>query len=336
MLLKLWLDNKLETKLALRKLGYSELTVSSIGLGTWQFSKRKGLSGKYWGVLDDDRISSIVEESLKRGINWIDTAEVYGWGESERAIAKALKELQKSHGDVIVATKWWPVFRTARSITRTVGERLDALETNCIDLYQVHNPFSFSSIESEIKTMAELVKKGKIRYVGVSNFSASQMTRAHRELLKYGLGLVSNQVNYSLLNRKIETNGIIDAARELNITIIAHTPLARGLLTGKFHDNPDLIRTREGLRKYQSAFKRRGLEKSYPVIAALRGLSGKYRVSISQIALNWLINFNGNRVVAIPGATSGEQAISNAESMGFALDRKDLEYLDKASSQFKF
>lgn len=325
----------MEARIDLRRLGYSELMVSPIGLGTWQFSKRRGLSGKYWGVLDDNSISSIVEVSLKRGINWFDTAEVYGWGESERAIAKALKRLERSHGDVIVATKWWPVFRTARSITGTIGERLDALEANRIDLHQVHNAFSFSSIESEIKAMVELVKEGKIRYVGVSNFSAAQMRRAHAELLKYGLGLVSNQVNYSLLNRKIETNGIIDAARELNITIIAHTPLARGLLTGKFHDNPDLIKTREGLRKYQSAFKRRGLERSYPVISALRTLAGKYRVSISQIALNWLINFNGNRVVAIPGATSREQAASNADSMRFALDRQDLENLDVVSSQFK-
>jgi aryl-alcohol dehydrogenase-like predicted oxidoreductase len=296
--------------------------VSPIGLGSWQFSKRRGLSGKYWGMLDDNEISRILEESLNRGINWFDTAEVYGWGESEKALSDALKNCGKSCDDVIVATKWWPVFRTARSITRTIGKRLDALKTNCIDLYQIHNPFSFSSIESEINAMAELVEDGKIRYIGVSNFSATQMTRAHRKLLKHGLGLVSNQVNYSLLNRKIETNGVLDAARDLNITIIAH-------------DNPALIKTREGLRKYQSAFKRKGLEGSYPVITALRSLAGKYQVSISQIALNWLINSNGNRVVAIPGATSREQAISNADSMRFTLSEQDLEYLDEVSSQFK-
>jgi aryl-alcohol dehydrogenase-like predicted oxidoreductase len=309
--------------------------VSPIGLGGWQFSKRTGLSGKYWGMLDDNEISKIVKESLNLGINWFDTAEVYGWGKSERALSDALQNCGKSCADVIVATKWWPVFRTARSITATIGERLDALKTNCIDLYQIHNPFSFSSTESEVKAMAELVTKGKVRYVGVSNFSADQMTRAHRELLNHGLGLVSNQVNYSLLNRKIETNGILDAARVLNITIIAHTPLARGLLTGKFHDNPDLIRTREGFRKYQGAFKRRGLEKSSRIIALLRSLATKYKVSISQIALNWLIGFNGNIVVAIPGATSAEQAVSNAGSMKFALSDEDLRSLDEVSSQFK-
>ena len=321
--------------MVLRKLGYSELMVSPIGLGCWQFSKRRGLSGKYWGMLDDNEISRIVEESLKWGINWFDTAEVYGWGESEKALSSVLKRLGQSYSDVIVATKWWPVFRTARSITRTIGKRLDALKTDCIDLYQIHNPFSFSSIQSEIKAMAELVKDGEIRYVGVSNFSAKQMVRAHTELLKHGLGLVSNQVNYSLLNRNIETNGILNAAKDLDITIIAHTPLARGLLTGKFHDDPDLIKRRQGFRKYTSPFKREGLEKSRHVIDALRGLSFKYGVSAPQIALNWLINFNGSSVVAIPGATSVEQAKSNTDSMRFTLSEKDLDYLDMVSSRFK-
>jgi aryl-alcohol dehydrogenase-like predicted oxidoreductase len=319
----------------LRKLGYSGLMVSPIGLGCWQFSKRRGLSGKYWGMLDDNGIARIVEESLKGGINWFDTAEVYGWGESEKALSNALKKCGKSYNEIIVATKWWPVFRTAPSITRTIGKRLEALKTNCIDLYQIHNPFSFSSIQSEINAMAGLVKDGKIRYVGVSNFSAKQMVRAHSELSKYGLGLVSNQVSYSLLNRKIETNGILNSAIDLDITIIAHTPLARGLLTGKFHDNPDLIQTREGFRKYTSPFKREGLEKSRPVIDALRDLSVKYGVSAPQIALNWLINFNGSSVVAIPGATSVEQAKSNTDSMRFTLSEKDLDYLDMVSSQFK-
>lgn len=309
--------------------------MSPIGLGGWQFSKRTGLSGKYWGMLDDDEIYRIVKESLNHGINWFDTAEVYGWGKSERALSEALRRCGKSVADVILAAKWWPVFRTARSMTTTIWKRLDALNTNCIDLYQIHNPFSFSSIQSEMKAMAELVKDGKIRYAGVSNFSANQMKRAHRELINHGLGLVSNQVNYSLLNRKIEANGILDAARDLNITIIAHTPLARGLLSGKFHDDPDLIKSREGFRKYQGAFKRGGLEKTYPVIALLRRLATKYKVSISQIALNWLINFNGKIVVAIPGATSAEQAASNAESMRFALSQEDLQNLDEVSSQFK-
>jgi len=321
--------------MALRQLGNSDLLVSPIGLGCWQFSKRKGLSGKYWQHLKDSEILRIVGGSLNGGVNWFDTAEVYGWGESEKALSRAFGKLGKSSNEIIIATKWWPLFRTSRSITRTIGDRLDALKTNCIDLYQIHHPFSFSSIKSEIKAMAELVETGKIRYAGVSNYSAGQMRKAHNELLKHGLALISNQVNYSLLNRKIETNDILDIAKDLGISIIAHTPLARGLLTGKFHDDLHLIKRRKGFRKYSFGFKREGLKKSWPLIDALMNLAEKYQVTPSQVALNWLINFHGDLVVAIPGATTVDQAKDNANSMMFELSKDEIYYLDKVSTLFK-
>jgi len=319
----------------LRTLGRSDLMVSPIGLGCWQFSKGRGLAGKYWPSLNDDEILKIVDASLKGGINWFDTAEVYGWGESERALSKSLKRLNESKKGIIIATKWWPLFRTARSISKTIEVRLDALNIRCIDLYQVHNPFSFSSIRSEVRAFAELIKNHKIRYVGVSNFSAKRMIKFHNELKEYELNLISNQVNYSLLNRKIETNGILDSAKELGISIIAYTPLARGILTGKFHENPDTIKTRSVFRRYTKAFKPEGLEQSRPLINALRTLAEKYQVSISQIALNWIINFHGNTIVAIPGATSVEQARDNADSMRFRLTKDELDFLDRESSIYK-
>jgi len=319
----------------LRKLGNSDLLVSPIGLGGWQFSKRKGLSGKYWGLLEDSEIVKIVRASLNGGVNWFDTAEVYGWGESEKALSKALEKSGYKRSDIILATKWWPLFRRARSLTKSIHKRLTTLNTDYIDLYQIHHPFSFSSIRAEAKAMAELVDNHKVRYVGISNFSANKMRQFHNEVSQYDLSLVSNQVNYSLLNRKIETNGILETARELGISIIAHTPLARGLLTGKFHDDPDLIKRRKGFRKYQKPFRREGLRKSQPVISALRELAEKYGVSTSQIALNWLINFQGDIVVAIPGATSVAQAKNNSDSMGFNLTKNELDYLDVVSSKFK-
>ncbi|MFQ5788708.1 MAG: aldo/keto reductase, partial [Thermodesulfobacteriota bacterium] len=170
--------------------------------------------------------------------------------------------------------------------------------------------------------------------VGISNFSANKMRQFHNALSQYDLNLVSNQVNYSLLNRKIETNGILDAAKELGICIIAYSPLASGLLTGKFHDDPDLIKNRQGFRKYFSGFKREGLKKSRPVVDALKELAEKYQVTPSQIALNWIINFHGNGVVAIPGATAVGQARDNANSMMFDLSKDELDYLDRLSSQF--
>ncbi len=186
-----------------------------------------------------------------------------------------------------------------------------------------------------MKAMAQLVEKEKIRFIGVSNFSANKMRKAHEALSKRGLGLISNQVRYSLLNRKIETNGVLDTAKARGISIIAYSPLAQGLLSGKFHDDPELIKKSPGFRKYMGAFKPKGLEKSRPVIEALKKLAKKYQASPSQIALNWAIQFHGDMVVAIPGATKAEQAKDNADSMKFRLTQDELDYLDKVSSPFK-
>ena len=325
----------MENKSLLRRLGKSDLMVSPVGMGCWQFSKGHGLGGKYWPVLTDDEIKDIVRGSLEGGINWFDTAEAYGWGESEKALSRALKLLGKSSEDVIVATKWFPVFKTAKSITKTIDKRLEHLSGFRIDLYQIHQPYSLSSTTAQMNAMAQLVKDHKIHYVGVSNFSAEKMKKAHAELSSHGLDLISNQVVYSLLNRKIETNGILDTARELGVSIIAYSPLAQGIVSGKFHDNPELIRSRPGYRKYMSAFKPKGLEKSRPVVQALEKLAEKYNATPSQIALNWIINFCGDSVVAIPGATKPKQAEENAGSLKFKLTRDELEQLDVVSTPFK-
>lgn len=325
----------MENILLLRHLGKSDLMVSSIGLGCWQFSKGRGFDGKYWTILDDKEIRNIVSVSLEGGVNWFDTAESYGRGESEKALSRALKILGKSSEDVVIATKWMPLFKTAKSIIKTIDKRLENLNNYRIDLHQVHHPWSFSTAKAEMRAMAQLVESQKIRYVGVSNFSAKKIKIAQNELSRYGLNLVSNQVKYNLLDRKIETNGILDTAKELGISIIAYSPLAQGLLTGKFHEDPNLIRKRSGPRKHMRAFKPKGLEKSRIVINALKELAEKYHVTPSQVALNWLINFHGNTVVAIPGATKIDQAKDNTGSMKFKLIKEELDYLDKVSSPFK-
>lgn len=325
----------MENKSPFRRLGKSDLMVSPVGLGCWQFSKGHGFGGKYWPVIPDDEIKDIVGTSLEGGINWFDTAEAYGWGESEKALSRTLKRLGKSSEEVIVATKWFPVFKTAKSITKTIDKRLEYLSGFRIDLYQIHQPYSLSSTTAQMNAMAQLVKDYKIRYVGVSNFSAKKMKKAQAELSNHGLDLISNQVVYSLLNRKIETNGILDTARELGVSIIAYSPLAQGIVSGKFHDNPELIRSRPGYRKYMPAFKPKGLEKSRPIVQALEELAEKYNATPSQIALNWVINFCGDSVVAIPGATKLKQAEENAGSLKFKLTKDELDYLDKISAPFK-
>ena len=318
----------------LRSLGHTGIMVTPIGLGCWQFSKQNNMAGKFWPSLEDNLIGKIVARSIDGGINWFDTAEIYGGGESEKALSKALKAAGKSPGEVIVATKWWPIFRFAFNIRKTINKRIELLNPYPIDLYQVHQPWGFSGESSEMAVMAELVNRKLIKAVGVSNFNAQKMENAWNTLQKSGIPLASNQVRYSLLDRRIESNGVLDVAKKLGITIIAYSPLAQGVVTGKFHDHPELLKN-IGFRKYSPQFKSEGLEKSRPVVTLLKELAENYNVTPSQVALNWLIHFHGDAVVAIPGATKEIHVKENCGAMSFQLSDEDMIRLDNASSIFK-
>ncbi|MEI8045863.1 MAG: aldo/keto reductase [Bacteroidota bacterium] len=318
----------------LRSLGRTQLKVTPIGLGCWQFSKQQNMAGKFWPTLEDDLIEKVVSLSLEGGINWFDTAEVYGNGASEKALSQALQAAGKKPGEIIIATKWWPMFRFASNIPKTIDERIKSLSPYPIDLYQVHQPWGFSSEVSEMKAMAELLDRKLIKNIGVSNFSAQQMKKAWETLENMGIPLATNQVPYNLLNRKIESNGVLEMAKKLAISIIAYSPLAQGLVTGKFHDNPELLKN-IGFRKYSSQFKPSGLEKSRPVVMLIKELASKYNVTPSQIALNWLINYHGETVVAIPGATKEYHVKENAGAMSFRLSDEDMIRLDRESAIFK-
>jgi aryl-alcohol dehydrogenase-like predicted oxidoreductase len=310
----------------LRPLGSSNLQVSPIGLGCWQFSKGNGSVGKYWPLLNDETIKEIVQASLESGINWCDTAEVYGWGASETALASALASLGK---DVLIATKWWPMFRTAASIPHVIEEQLQRLSH--IDLYQIHQPYGFSSVEKEMDAMARLVEKKKIKYIGVSNFSAGKMSRADKQLRKFDLRLISNQVLYNLLDRDIESNGVLETAKELGVSIIAYSPLKQGILTGRFHDDSRGAQRTTGYRKYLSAFKPKELEQTRPLINLLKEIAEKHNVVPAQIALAWVISQQA--VVAIPGASSPAQALLNAASMEIKLTNDETDLLDEMSKR---
>jgi aryl-alcohol dehydrogenase-like predicted oxidoreductase len=226
------------------------------------------------------------------------------------------------------------MFRFASNISKTINERIEALAPYPIDLYQVHQPWGFSNEKSEMAAMAELLERKLIKNIGVSNFSAQKMRNAWEALDKKGIALATNQVPYSLLNRKIESNGVMDLAKKLGITIIAYSPLAQGLVTGKFHENPELLKN-IGFRKYSSLFKAQGLEKSKPVITLVKEMALKYNVSSSQVALNWLIHYHGDSVVAIPGATKENHVKENTGAMSFRLSDDDMVKLDQVSSIFK-
>lgn len=317
-----------------RRLGRSDLWVSPLGLGCWQFSKAKNWVGKFWPALPQAVIEQVVRTSLASGITWFDTAEIYGGGESERALAQALQSCDVAPGSVVVATKWWPAGRTARSLSTTIEERRRCLAPYPIDLYQIHQPFSLSSVREQMKAMAQLTRDGKIKCVGVSNFSAAKMRKAHKELSDFGLQIVSNQMKYSLLDRRIEQNGVLATAQDLGISIIAYSPLEQGLLTGRFHD-PATAPVVSGMRKLSGRFKPSALAKCAPLIAQLRAVADAHGATPAQIALAWLLQAHGDTVLAIPGASSAAQAQANAKAMEIALTADEIALLTHVSSQVR-
>jgi aryl-alcohol dehydrogenase-like predicted oxidoreductase len=318
-----------------RRLGRTTIEITPIGLGCWQFSGGFGLVGGFWEALPQEAVDEIVRVALAGGISWFDTAEVYGRGRSEQALARALRAAGRKDGDVVVATKWWPIPRTARSIGRTIDDRLRCLGGFSIDLHQVHQPFSFSSVEAEMEAMADLVAARKIRAVGVSNFSAAQMRRAHAALGKRGIPLASNQVRYSLVDRGIESNGVLAAAKELGVTIIAYSPLGQGILSGRFHADPALIRSRPGPRRHMSLFRPSGLARTRPLVDELQQIAAAHGATPSQVALNWLLHVHGETVVAIPGASRPRHAEEAAGAMAFRLADEEMARLDELSRPFR-
>ncbi len=291
-----------------------------------------GIQGIAFPNLPQEEKNSIIKSALDSGINWFDTAEIYGSGRSERSLAAGLHAAGIPSGEKVIATKWSPFLRRASNIPRTIQERLRNLDGYPIDLYYIHNPRSFSTPEEEMNAMADLVEAGKIRSVGVSNFGPERMRLAHAALQQRGLPLAANQVHYSLLHRTIETDGTLDTARELGVTIVAYTPLASGLLTGKYHHNPELLKKKFF---YWRAPMERQLEESRSLVAALEEIAGRYQATAAQVALNWLIHFNGETVVTIFGATKAQQVVEGAGAMRFRLSDADLARLDEVSRSFR-
>ena len=310
----------------MRHLGQTDIEITPIGLGAWQFSEAQSFHRLIWSKIETQETNEIVKAALDGGINWFDTAEAYGGGRSERGLARGLAAAGRRRGDVVVATKWQPLLRTAGSINATIDERLSNLSPYSIDLHQVHNPASFSSVESEMSAMADLVEAGRICAVGVSNFSAARMRQAHEALARRGLPLASNQVKYSLLDRRIESNGVMDTAKELGVTLIAYSPLEMGLLTGKFHQDPELLRRRPIGRRFSL---RRKMERSRPLITTLEEIAASHGVVASQVALSWLVNFHHDTVVAIPGASRPEHARESADAMALKLTAEELGRIDE-------
>ncbi len=319
-----------------RRLGHTDIELSPIGLGSWQFSQGKGYTGGMWAVLEQPMVDAVVAAALAGGIDWIDSAEAYGNGQSEHAVSSALHHLRVHPSAVTLATKWLPIPRTAANIPRTIDTRLRCLQGYPIGLYQVHFPGGLSSIRAQMGEMAKLVRAGKVGSVGVSNFSARRMEEASAALRAEGLSLASNQVPISLLDRRIESNGVLESARRLGVTLIAYSPLAQGLLTGKFHESAELVaalppRRRSRVTPAGRAFRDQNLARTLPLVEELRSIGIARGVSATQVALAWVITFYGETVVAIPGATSPDHARESAAAMQLSLTTAELSRLERAS-----
>lgn len=315
-----------------RRLGKTDLEVTPIGLGCWQFAQAGGLmSGMVWDSLAQEAITAVIAAALKAGVDWFDTAEAYGRGTSEKSLAAGLAALGSAPGSVRIATKWWPLFRAAGSIGATIDARLAALSPYPIDLHQVHQPVSLSSIPAQMKEMARLVRAGKVGAVGVSNFSAAQMEQAHAALAADGIPLATNQIRFNLLDRSIESNGILETARGLGVTIIAWSPLAQGMLTGRFHEEPGLVKSLRPGRRLMGGLSRESIARTAPLIEELGAVARAHDVSVAQVVLSWTVDFHGRALVAIPGASKPDQVRASAAAMDLTLSEKELSRIDEVS-----
>ncbi|MBD2250431.1 aldo/keto reductase [Nostoc parmelioides] len=310
-------------------LGKNGPTVTPLCIGTWAWGDK--LFWNYGNGYGPEQLQEAFTTALETGVTFFDTAEVYGLGLSEELLGQFVKQAKQP---VQIATKFGPLpWRfSGQSVSDAITDSLKRLQLERVDLYQVHWPFTFLlSQETLMNTLADEVKRGRIAAVGVSNYSASQMRQAHQILASRGVPLAVNQVRYSLLSRQIETEGIVATARELDVTILAYSPLAQGLLTGKYSADSDEVPT--GARSIDPRFKKEGLQKIAPVISLLRSLGEKYDRTPAQVALNWLIA-QGN-VIPIAGVKTAQQVRQNAGALGWRLNDEEVQELEKVSRPWK-
>jgi aryl-alcohol dehydrogenase-like predicted oxidoreductase len=310
-------------------LGRSDLRVPRLGLGamvwgdmstapTWNPARRV-----YGPTSSQEDQREALDVSLAAGVSLIDTAAMYGKGASERWVG----DLTEGR-DVLIATKFpFGFVSRAESLPATLDASLARLRRSVIDLYQIHFPSRWMPIPRLMDLMADAVEAGKVRTVGVSNYSAAQMREAYAALARRGIPLASNQVQYSLLRRDPETDGVFDACRELGVTLIAYMPLASGALTGKYSAD----RRPVGWRRYTGYFRGKGLARLERVNEALGEIAERHGKRPSQVALRWLIQQPG--VLPIPGAKNGAQAAQNAGALTFALSDEEMAALARATAR---
>ncbi len=301
------------------ELGWTGEKVSRVGLGIWQFSES-------WGVTDYNLAKSIIEAALDSGINFIDTAMVYGYGLSEEFLGKALKELGV-RDEVFIATKIPGEFLARDDVFKAVNNSLKRLQVDVIDLMQVHWPPCWHNIPTceYMKALEQLVNMGLIRYIGLSDFPVELVDSA-RECLST-TDIVSLQIRYNLVERDAEKE-LIPYALLNDLVVIPWSPLAKGALTGKY--TPDNLPQFQDVRAREPLFTKENMVQIYEVVKVLRELSEKYNKTPAQLALRWLMDAYPN-ILPIPGAKNPDQVRDNAGTMGWKLSYEDWLKIDQVS-----
>ncbi|KAH7533690.1 uncharacterized oxidoreductase At1g06690, chloroplastic [Ziziphus jujuba] len=318
------------------KLGGSDLRVTKLGIGAWSWGDTS-----YWNNFEwDDRklkaAKAAFDASIDSGITFFDTAEVYGSRfsmgaiNSETLLGRFIRDRKEKDPelDVAVATKFaalpWRLGR--QSVITALKDSLCRLGLSSVDLYQLHWPGIWGN-EGYIDGLGDAVEQGLVKAVGVSNYSEKRLREAHEKLIKRGIPLASNQVNYSLIYRAPEENGVKATCDELGITLIAYSPIAQGVLTGKY--TPDNPPTGPRGRIYTPDF----LTRLQPLLNRIKEIGDNYSKSPTQVVLNWLIA--QENVVPIPGAKNAEQAEEFAGALGWRISDEEISELRSLASEIK-
>jgi len=307
-----------------RKIGNSDLEVSVVALGTWVFG------GDGWGSAIDAESVSAVNRAIDRGINFIDTAPVYGAGKSEEIIGHAIKGKRDK---VIIATKCGLEVsgKSIRSnlspafIRKEIENSLRRLEVDTIDLYQCHWPDKNTPMEETFPELKKMVGEGKIRYVGVSNFDHTLL----KEASEYA-GIVSNQMEYSILKRDIEQD-LIPLCKEKNISILGYGSLGGGILTGKYKEPPEFAK--DDVRSFFYRFYREPVwSKTKKLLSVLEEIAIKHKVPVSNVAINWLLN---HREIAssIAGCRNAGQVEDNIGAGDLELSDEEVAMIERSQRE---
>jgi aryl-alcohol dehydrogenase-like predicted oxidoreductase len=304
----------------LMRLGDNGPQVAAVGVGCWAWGDR--LYWDYGQTYNHADLRAAFQASLSAGLTFFDTAEVYGLGNSEKLLGAFVAE---SGAELVIASKFFPLpWRLShRQLLGALRNSLRRLGMPHIQLYQMHFPSPPVSIERWMDAMADVVEAGLIKQVGVSNYSPQQTERAHKALQSRGLRLASNQVRYSLLVRGPEASGLLKLCKDLGVTLIAYSPIAQGLLTGKYSlQNPPPPR-----RRVSSAT----LGRLQPMLDELRRIGAAHSGRTpAQVAINWCI---AKGTLPIPGPKNARQARENAGASGWSLTAEDVARLDEASAR---